>query len=115
MRCERCGGTGFEIVTRDGRDYAAPCGCRLPGGEGQAEDRFLSQCRIPPRYEDCTLGSFEPGTRSLRAALEKAMSYSSGFPHGGEHEGLGLLFTGGNGVGKTHLAAAVLRELAPGC
>jgi DNA replication protein DnaC len=111
LSCERCSGTGFEIVIRDGRDYAAPCGCRLPGGEGEAEDRFLSLCRIPPRYESCTLGSFEPGTSSLRAALERAMSYSSGFPHGGEHEGLGLLFTGGNGVGKTHLAAAVLREL----
>jgi DNA replication protein DnaC len=74
----------------------------------------LAACRIPPRYEHCSLASFEPGNRSLRVALEKAMSYSAGYPHSGEHEGLGLLFTGGNGVGKTHLAAAVLRELVTG-
>src|SRR5262249_51526939 len=35
----------------------------------------------------------------------------SGYPFLGADEGLGLLFTGDNGVGKTHLAVAVLREL----
>ena len=40
------------------------------------------------------------------------MSYCNGLPvPGPADEGLGLLFTGDNGVGKTHLAVAVLREL----
>ncbi len=39
------------------------------------------------------------------------MSYCSGYPHLGQDEGLGLLFTGDSGVGKTHLAVAVLQEL----
>ena len=26
--CERCGGTGFEIVDKDGREFAQPCSCR---------------------------------------------------------------------------------------
>jgi len=107
--CERCGGTGFEIVSRDGRDWAQPCRCRRGGSE--APD-IVALCRIPPRYEHCTLATFEAGNRSLRAALERAMSYCAGYPYLGTDEGLGLLFTGDNGVGKTHLAASVLRELA---
>jgi DNA replication protein DnaC len=110
VSCERCGGTGFEITARDGREYARPCACRRAG---RGEDDALAACRIPPRYEHCTLASFEvgPGNPSLRAALSRAMGYCGGYPHLGPDEGLGLLFTGGNGVGKTHLAVAVLREL----
>ena len=108
--CESCAGTGFVIVSRDGREYAEPCACRkrAPAGASGA----LAACRIPPRYEHCALASFEPGTPSLAAAHERVVSYCEGYPHLGEHEGLGLLFTGDNGVGKTHLAVAVLRELA---
>src|SRR5207245_1900697 len=69
-------------------------------------------CRIPARYEHCSLAKFEPGNASLVAALEKTMKYCAGYPFLGEDEGLGLLYCGNNGVGKTHLAVAVLRELA---
>lgn len=110
MSCERCHGTGFEIVDRDGREFAQPCSCRR-GAAGKGGEDALSRCRIPPRYEHCSLESFEPGSASLRAALEKAVAFCESYPHLGEDEGLGLLFTGDNGVGKTHLAAAVLREL----
>lgn len=106
--CERCRGTGFEIVERDGRDFATPCGCRT-GGTRKAG--FFEACRVPPRYEHCTLRSFEPGSDALLQALRKAESYCAGYPYVGPDEGLGLLFTGDNGVGKTHLAVAVLREL----
>jgi len=110
VTCERCGGTGFEIVEREGREFAQPCTCRRRGS-GSGEGDALSRCRIPPRYEHCSLESFEPGNASLRSALEKAVAFCEGYPHLGADEGLGLLFTGDNGVGKTHLAAAVLREL----
>ncbi len=110
VTCERCGGTGFEIVTRAGRDYAQPCFCRRQPAGGRGDD-FLTVCRIPPRYEHCSLATFDAGNASLRAAREKAMSYCSGYPFLGTDEGLGLLFTGDNGVGKTHVAVSVLREL----
>lgn len=110
MSCERCGGTGFEIVEKDGREFAQACSCRRRGA-GTGGDDALVACRIPPRYEHCTLESFEPGSPSLRAALEKAVAFCDGYPHLGADEGLGLLFSGDNGVGKTHLAVAVLREL----
>jgi DNA replication protein DnaC len=107
--CERCGGTGFEIISRGGREYAQACACRRASSLVASDP--ASACRIPPRYEHCTLGSFEPGSPSLAAALEKAMAFCSGYPHLGADEGLGLLFSGDNGVGKTHLAVGVLREL----
>jgi DNA replication protein DnaC len=109
LTCERCGGVGFEIVENGGRQYARPCACRRPAGDGQ--DHALAGCRVPPRYEHCSLETFTPGNASLVAALEKVMRYCSGYPFSGADEGLGLLFTGDNGVGKTHLAVAVLREL----
>jgi DNA replication protein DnaC len=109
--CETCHGTGFAIVTReDGREYAERCACSRAASAGAAGDA-LAGCRIPRRYEHCTLASFEPGSASLAGALERAMAFCSGYPHLGADEGLGLLFCGDNGVGKTHLAVGVLREL----
>jgi DNA replication protein DnaC len=109
--CERCNGTGFEYVERDGREFARPCACRSAPPAAEGEEGLLRSCRIPPRYHHCSLATFEPGNASLRAALEKALAFCSGYPHLADDEGLGLLFTGDNGVGKTHLAVAVLREL----
>lgn len=110
VACERCSGTGFEIVTREGREYAQPCACRR-GASGGATPNFPTACRIPPRYEHCSLSTFEAGNASLRAARERAIGYCNGYPYLGTDEGLGLLFTGDNGVGKTHLAVSVLHEL----
>jgi DNA replication protein DnaC len=109
MACSECGGTGFTIVLRDGNEFAQPCQCR--GTSGKGGDDLLAPCRVPRRYEHCSLATFEVGYPSLRAALQTAMSFCTGYPHLGTDEGLGLLFTGDNGVGKTHLAVAVLREL----
>ena len=107
--CELCGGTRFRYVEREGRQYVTPCECRQAAGASGSDP--LARCRIPPRYEHCTLESFEPGNASLSAALEKALAFCAGYPHLGDDEGLGLLWSGDNGVGKTHLAVAVLREL----
>jgi DNA replication protein DnaC len=107
--CDRCSGTGFEIVSREGREFAQPCGCRA--SIASADGGGLALCRIPRRYEHCTLETFEPGNASLAAALERAVAFCEGYPHLGADEGLGILFSGDNGVGKTHLAVAVLREL----
>jgi DNA replication protein DnaC len=106
--CERCGGTGFEIVARDGREFAAPCACRS-GPARKAS--FFEACRVPPRYQHCMLLSFEPGSDSLLQSLKKAERFCDGYPFIGPDDGLGLLFTGDNGVGKTHLAVAVMRDL----
>ena len=74
--CERCRGTGFEIRERDGREFAQPCSCRGRGTAGKEDS--LAACRIPPRYEHCSLETFEPGSPSLRSALERAIDFCSG-------------------------------------
>lgn len=113
--CERCGGTRFEIVSREGREYAQRCACQTAASRATG-DALLAGCRIPPRYEHCAFENFEAGgSSSLTAALEKCVRYCAGYPYvGPTDEGLGLLFTGNSGVGKTHLAVAVLRDLVVG-
>jgi DNA replication protein DnaC len=111
LSCELCGGTGFEIVERDGGEFARPCACRRGDSDDPTSD-FLARCRVPARYEECGLAGFDAGTHSLRSALERCLRYCEGYPWLGQtEEGLGLLFSGENGVGKTHLAVGVLREL----
>jgi len=120
--CERCRGTGFESLVvkgADGTDVESVrvCACRRSQGEGASAARVMESLRIPPRYQHCLLSEFKPGGEAVKtAALMKVMKYCNEFPSRGSKSandrGLGLLFTGGNGTGKTHLAVAALRELA---
>lgn len=86
------------------------CDC----AQGDRSGRLLEQARIPRRYENCTLETFnirkdkatgEPNP-SLAAALFFARRFVEEYP-----ADFGLLLHGTTGVGKTHLAVAVLREL----
>ena len=66
MTCERCDDTGFLITTREGREFATPCACRRTGSSAGSPDAMLHAARIPPRYEHCSLASFEPELLSAR-------------------------------------------------
>ncbi|HYK88553.1 MAG TPA: hypothetical protein VE398_07270 [Acidobacteriota bacterium] len=63
---------------------------------------------IPQRYERCTLDNFEPLNLSQVRALGEARKFVERYPCITR----GLIFAGETGTGKTHLAAAMLRELA---
>jgi len=121
--CERCRGTGFESTSfpgPDGKDVEAVRRCTCQAADpAHAADRLLQSLRIPPRYEHCTFLTFEIGegsTSLTKDARYMVMRYCGGYAERGAEsandKGLGLLFTGGNGSGKTHLAVAALRELA---
>ncbi len=121
--CERCRGTGFEIALVEGeggepREVARRCACRSPAA-GDDALRLRAALRIPPRYEHCTFATFKVGDKSTPASKEAhdiAFSFCVSYPgrarSKSNDEGLGLVFSGGTGRGKTHLAVAVLRELA---
>ena len=75
--------------------------------------RMLEQAKIPRRYEKCTLKDFntnyEGADRSLQSALAQARGFVKGYPV--ETNGKGLLLVGPVGVGKTHIAVGILKEL----
>jgi DNA replication protein DnaC len=100
--CPICFGTGMEVVPGKG---AKTCKCRI----ASSLDRLLAGARIPSRYAHCTLDSFKPpaGNESVRWAHEIAKSFVRDFPAVSG----GLLFIGNAGVGKTHLAVGILKEL----
>ena len=89
---------------------AVRCSCR----QNQEARDLLAAAGIPPRYGHCTLASFElggvggEGSSSLEAAFILARGFAENYPH---RDGAGLLFMGPCGVGKTHLAVAILQTL----
>ncbi len=85
----------------------ARCDCRT---EARA-DVLLAKARIPARYEHCSLADFathfDAGNKTLANARLKAGRFVEEYPV----DKTGLLFIGMIGVGKTHLAVGIIREL----
>ena len=99
--CQLCYGTGVEIVPGKG---ARPCECRAQ----DSRRTFLDAARIPKRYANCTLENFKGESNSTQAkALQHARFVVGDYPYIDR----GLLLMGPAGVGKTHLAVAILRGL----
>jgi DNA replication protein DnaC len=105
--CPHCDGQGVRIVEdAAGRRSAVPCVCRAQ----RRASRVLQQARIPRRYERCTFDSYDLAvTPSLKIAFRNARKFVETYPL--ETQGRGLLFTGGIGTGKTHLAVSLLKGL----
>jgi len=115
--CAICEGSGFRVVERavkhrDGMQMerlAVPCDCRV----AKRDARSLAAARIPQRYLHCTLDDYVPNYKgnnpSLNNALIQARHFVNTYPL--ETSGKGLLMTGPNGTGKTHLAIGIARAL----
>jgi DNA replication protein DnaC len=101
--CPTCEGTGWILAEADGKQVARRCRCFL---EGRME-ALREQARIPRRYKNCSLDNFEVHNDSHRDALKISRQFVKNFPA----QEVGLLYIGPCGVGKTHLAIAVIREL----
>jgi len=108
--CTLCGGTGWKMVDvtdQFGRKLqkATKCDCQ----KRLHAERLLEQARIPKRYEPCDFGNFEhEGTfKSLGLPFSMARKFVEEYPA----ENAGLLLIGPVGVGKTHLAVSILKEL----
>jgi DNA replication protein DnaC len=67
----------------------------------------LAGAQIPKRYEHCTLDNFTAYNESLQRAVARARRVAEAFPAASK----GLFFEGAPGVGKTHLAVAVLKHV----
>jgi DNA replication protein DnaC len=109
--CVLCGGTGWKPLAVAGErktPQVVRCDCR----QDARTERLLENARIPKRYAHCTLSDFQtdvPGSnsKSMASARLAAGRFVEEYPV----EKKGLLFIGSSGLGKTHLAVGILREL----
>ena len=75
---------------------------------------MLEQAKIPRRYEECTLENFEPKYDGADRSLQPRAGAGARIREEGdpvETNGKGLLLVGPVGVGKTHIAVGILKEL----
>jgi DNA replication protein DnaC len=101
--CPICGDTGWAVADGEGGPKARRCACM----ESRRAATLLEAAAIPPRYRDCSLDNYKATTPLQNDALKTARKFVEDFPN----RGAGLLFIGPCGVGKTHLAAAVLKDI----
>lgn len=102
--CEFCFGTGTRLESDEaGVKSAAICDCR----RSNSGTRALDAARIPLRFRDCSFHNYYPKNDSQYFAHSFASRLAEEYPAVES----GLLFMGSVGVGKTHLAIAVLKEL----
>jgi DNA replication protein DnaC len=104
MSCPICHGTRWKIVERDGVRRAARCDC----WRAASLERLLAESHIPRRYQHCTFDNFLLyENERLRNAVARARRFAEQFPAVDQ----GLFLIGPPGIGKSHLAAAVLRQV----
>ena len=101
--CPHCFGTGMEVVPEVG---ARRCRCQTL----DQRQRLFHAAHIPPRYQHCTLQDYQAADNATSKWIAKAEAQRILDDYLGI-DGRGLVFIGAVGVGKTHLAVAILREL----
>jgi DNA replication protein DnaC len=106
--CPLCDNTGWKTIhDANQNSRVTRCDCMLQA----RSERLLDRARIPARYEHCDLSNFdthvEAGDKSLSRALVAAQRFVDDYPV----ESTGLLLIGPVGVGKTHVAVGIIKEL----
>ncbi len=105
--CEYCRDTGWEYVEGNG---VKPCRCRATDRRGQ----LLEAARIPKRYVGCSFENYHPqgnGNSAYFRSQGQAMIAAKHLVDEYPNLEIGLLFIGPCGVGKTHLATAIVASL----
>jgi DNA replication protein DnaC len=101
--CTICDDTTWKTVTVDGVPRVTRCDCVRES----AAARLVAEARIPRRYQHCDFTNYTAYNEQLAKALQLATRLAESFPVTER----GLFFQGPPGVGKTHLAVAVLRQV----
>ena len=99
--CPICSGSGWEPADENGK--VRRCRCL----ESARMERLIAEARIPQRYEHCDLDSYLPNHESQKKAKIYVQRFLEKYPR----IDIGLLFLGTCGVGKTHLAVALLKQV----
>lgn len=102
MSCPICDDTGWKALDVNGVRRVVRCDCWKAAISGT----LLNEARIPTRYSSCDFTTFETNHDTLIDAHRRATEFADRFPVVDR----GLLFYGQPGVGKTHLAIAILKD-----
>jgi DNA replication protein DnaC len=100
--CEKCAHTGWILDRKT--NVAKRCSCAK---ENIYSIRMI-RADIPRRYSNCTLDNYDVmENKSFAAALKASRDFVKRYPKVKK----GILFMGPSGVGKTHLAVAMIKSL----
>jgi DNA replication protein DnaC len=106
--CSACNGTGIEYdaQTRSSRKCVH---CRKVNSAESLQDRAC----VPVRYRNCSFENYhiDPNDKKQAPLVNAVLSCKRFVREFPLERGLGLLFLGPCGVGKTHLASAVINNL----
>lgn len=97
--CAKCDGTEF-VMTDKG---AVPCECVKTKNIIQKHQA----ARIPTKYINKSINTFDKKMHGRKDVAARAQSFIKDY----KPQGQGLLMLGGVGVGKTHIAVAILKEV----
>ena len=100
--CAICDDTTWKTIEVDGVARVTRCDCV----RGSSAARLLGDARIPRRYQHCDFDNYVAYNEQLTKAQQYARRLAENFPVVDK----GLFLQGPPGVGKTHLAVAVLRQ-----
>ncbi len=105
--CSLCNDTGWEIVVKEGREFAQRCQCQA---EKSIEIRS-HKANLPQRFLRYELDSFCPHKNfpSQKKIIKRVRKFIDDYPAVVDYKG--LLFQGRAGVGKTRLLCAIATEL----
>lgn len=108
MNCTVCNNTGWCSNEVNGVERVERCEC----WRRQVGLDLLNDANIPARYRKCDFSTFVtyPNEQLLRA-VQRAKDFSDNFFQPVENVEKGLLLIGPPGIGKTHLAISVLRNV----
>lgn len=106
--CPLCLGAGVVIEVEKGVSRARVCDCQ----RRKAAKRRLQAVGIPARYGECSLDDFTTVAGFTHESILRAKRLAESFVDNYPAVDAGLLLMGPVGVGKTHLAAGLVKKLA---